>query len=158
MGRSFRKGVAVSKQGEIEQADNPILIYDGHCGLCHRAVRYVMDRDRHKRFRFAANTSNVGKRILAELGLDAEHPPETMVVVVGRRYATHSDAALEIARQLGGVHRLAAAGRLMPRVLRDMIYKCIAANRYRLFGRYDECRLPTAADRSRFLDVDESGA
>lgn len=140
-----------------DKAEDPILIYDGHCGLCHRAVRYVIDRDRQKRFRFAANTSKVGKRILTDLGLDAGHPPETMIVVVGRCYRTHSDAALEIANQLGGVHRLAIVGRIVPRVLRDVIYKCVAANRYRLFGRFDECRLPTASDRARFLDVDEWG-
>lgn len=142
--------------GETEVTSHPILIYDGHCGLCHRAVRYILNRDRQKRFRFAANSSQAGRRLLVEVGLDPDQPPESMVVVVGHRHAMHSDAALEIANQLGGIHRLAVAGWIIPKFVRDGLYKFIAANRYRVFGRYDQCRLPTASDRAQFLDAQES--
>ena len=146
----------MERQDRPEATHLPILIYDGHCGLCHRAVRYVLERDRQKRFRFAANSSTVGSALLADLGVAVGHPPETMVLVVGPRFFTHSDAALEIERQLGGIHRLVAmAGGLVPRGVRNFLYRRVAANRYRLFGRYDACRLPTASDRAQFLVADE---
>ena len=138
-----------------DTADHPILIYDGRCGLCHKAVRYVIERDRRDRFRFAANTTPTGRRLLAEAGFPTDPPPESMVLLADGRAYLHSDATLKIAALLGGVHALAAPGRLLPKFVRDKLYRLMAARRYRLFGKYDACRLPSPAERARFLDAAE---
>lgn len=134
---------------------DPVLIYDGRCGLCHKAVRHILKYDRAGRFRFAANTTPTGLRLLREVGFAGDTPPETMVLISGGRAFTHSDAALEIARRLGGIHALAAPGRLVPRFLRDRLYTFVANRRYRIFGSYETCRLPSPAERARFLDAGE---
>ena len=136
-------------------ADHPVLVYDGRCGLCHKAVRHILKYDRAGRFRFAANTTPTGLRLLHEAGFTGDTPPETMVLPSGGRAFTHSGAALEIARHLGGIHALAAPGRLVPRFLRDRLYTFVASRRYRIFGSYEACRLPSPAERARFLDAGE---
>lgn len=133
---------------------NYILIYDGHCGLCHRAVRHILRNDRPGTFRFAASTTPTGRRLLAEAGF--ETPPESMVLIAGGRVYTHSSAALEIARGLGGIHRLAMPFRLVPRPLRDRLYKLVARTRYRFFGRFETCQLPGSQEQGRFLDAGEA--
>jgi predicted DCC family thiol-disulfide oxidoreductase YuxK len=138
--------------------NSPVLIYDGRCGLCHRAVRHILKYDRTGKFRFAANTTPTGLSLLAEAGFESGKPPETMVLLADDRVFTHSAAAFEIARQLGGIHALAAPGRLVPRVLRDRLYSLVARLRYRIFGKYDACRLPSPAERARFLDAGELAA
>ncbi len=138
--------------------NSPVLIYDGRCGLCHRAVRHILKFDRTSKFRFAANTTPTGRRLLTEAGFASGQPPETMVLLDNGRVYTHSDAALQIARQLGGIHALAAPGRLVPRAIRDRLYSLVARLRYRIFGKYDACRLPSPAERARFLDAGEVAA
>ncbi len=135
--------------------DRPVLVYDGRCGLCHKAVRHILKYDRAGRFRFAANTTPTGQRLLREAGFPGGSPPNTMVLLSGGRVFTHSGAALEIARRLGGIHALAAPGRLVPRFIRDRLYTFVASRRYRIFGSYETCRLPSPAERSRFLDAGE---
>lgn len=131
-----------------------VLIYDGHCGLCHRAVRHILRHDRAGKFHFAANTTPTGRRLLAEAGF--ETPPESMVVLAGGHVHTHSAAALEIARGLGGIHLLALPFWLVPRPLRDKLYGLVARTRYRLFGRFETCHLPSPQERGRFLDAGEA--
>lgn len=140
---------------ETDPMPGLVLIYDGRCGLCHKSVRHILNYDRQGRFRFAANTTPTGRRLLMDAGLTVDPPPESMVLVSEGRVFTHSDAALEIARQLGGIHSLALPGRLVPHFLRDRLYTFIANRRYRLFGHYETCRLPSPGERAKFLDAGE---
>jgi predicted DCC family thiol-disulfide oxidoreductase YuxK len=141
---------------------HPILLYDGVCGLCNRLVRFVLRRDPAGMFRFAALQSPLAERILARHGVDARDL-DTLYVVENAEHADEkllprSDAVIFILRRLGGAGRSFwwLAGfllQLLPRAVRDWGYGVVARSRYRMFGRYDACPLPTEETRSRFLDL-----
>ncbi len=125
------------------------------CNLCNATVDFVIRRDSKNAFLFAAQQSEIGQKIMTELGLEAEKM-ETVAVVEfleneKPRVWLRSDAALEIARRLGGGWRFFSILKILPRGLRDFFYGLVARNRYRVFGKKDTCRLPTAGERERFL-------
>jgi predicted DCC family thiol-disulfide oxidoreductase YuxK len=137
----------------------PILFYDGVCGLCDRTVQFVLRHDRDGRFRFAALQSARAHRILARHGRDPSRL-DTMYLLVNpggptERLLDRSDGIVRVLEQLGGVWRLSAAARVVPRFVRDRAYDLVARNRYRWFGRYDRCVLPPPNMRARFLDDGE---
>lgn len=127
----------------------PIVLYDGECGLCARSVRFILDHDRLCIFRFATLQGETGKALLSQYNAT----PRSVVLIADGQAFQHSTAVLEILKRLrGGWTLLAVAGRLVPEALRDWGYKVIAHHRHRLGGSADHCRLPSAADRERFLD------
>ena len=129
-----------------------IVLFDGVCNLCNGAVQFIIDRDRNDHFRFASLQSETGARILAEHGRVAPTgDPESIVLVENGVIYERSSAALRIARHLGALWPLLFAGVVVPRFLRDAIYKYIARNRYRWFGKSETCRVPTAELRGKFL-------
>jgi predicted DCC family thiol-disulfide oxidoreductase YuxK len=135
---------------------NPILLYDGVCGLCNRFVLFVLKRDAADSFRFASLQSDFAAAILQRHGRDPRDL-DTLYLVTNyqqpdENLTARSDAVLAVLRQLGGFWRAAAfALRLVPRWLRDWKYSLVARTRYRLFGKYDACPLPQEKDRHRFL-------
>lgn len=145
---------------------DPILLYDGVCGLCNRIVRFVVKRDLKGTFRFAALQSAVAIRVLSAHG---ENPQEldTFYVLlnhdlegsntspdVGKEsLLSRSDAVSFVLIELGGIWRLLGdLLRILPRFAGNLFYRLIARNRYRIFGRYETCPLPSAATRARFLE------
>jgi predicted DCC family thiol-disulfide oxidoreductase YuxK len=136
----------------------PIVLYDGVCGLCNRLVQFLLRRDREDRLRFASLQSEFSEPILRRHHANPQDL-DTVYVVIDyggqhERLLARSDAVLELYRCLGGVWRMiAAAARIIPRPLRDAIYKLVARNRYRLFGKSDSCMLPQPEYRAKFLDV-----
>ena len=140
---------------------NPILLYDGICGLCNRFVRFTLRRDREAVFRFAPLQSPRALEVLRRHGFD---PAENTTVVVVLDYNTpneqllfRSEAALFVVSHCAVPWPLLARfGARIPHPVRDALYRCIARFRYRLFGRYDSCPLPDPSVRQRFLDL-ESG-
>ena len=127
-----------------------VVYYDGLCGLCDRAVQFLLARDRAARLRFAPLQ---GETARATLPTALRTPPlETLVVVHRGEVLTRSAAALVALREVGGgwamVSRLLA---LVPRAVRDAGYAAIARRRDAWFGRLDACRLPTPSERERFL-------
>jgi predicted DCC family thiol-disulfide oxidoreductase YuxK len=127
-----------------------IVVFDALCPLCSANARFLLRRDRARRFRLAWAQSDAGRALYRRFGLDADDP-ETMLVVDGDRLLRDSDAVLAIARGLGRPWSAAAAFRLVPRRVRDRAYRWIARNRYRLFGRRRTCWLPAPEDRDRLL-------
>ncbi|MBL7796724.1 MAG: thiol-disulfide oxidoreductase DCC family protein [Saprospiraceae bacterium] len=128
----------------------PILLFDGVCNLCNASVQWVLQRDRAAVFRFAALQSEAGQALLARFGLETAHF-DTVVLVDGDRIFTRSDAALEILRRLGMPWSALAILRWVPRRLRDAVYNWVARNRYRWFGRQEQCLLPRKEWAQRFL-------
>jgi predicted DCC family thiol-disulfide oxidoreductase YuxK len=129
----------------------PILIFDGVCVLCSRSVRFVLRHDRNKRFRFATTQSETGHMLMAERGLDAANPA-SVVLIDGPLTFVESAAAIRVLRSLGfGWRAVAGVMWLVPRPLRDMVYRGIAKRRYRWFGQRDTCYLPQPDDATRFL-------
>jgi predicted DCC family thiol-disulfide oxidoreductase YuxK len=136
---------------------NPIVLYDGVCGLCNRLTQFILKHDTHDRFLFASLQSDLAAKVLKRHGADA-HDLDTVYVVIdyeqpGEHLLARSDAILYIGTQLGGIWSFTKTGRLLPKVLRDALYKIVARNRYRVFGKHETCLLPEAKHRNKFLDV-----
>lgn len=129
---------------------NPIVLFDGVCNLCSGSVQFVLKRDPEARFRFASLQSEAGQTIQAEHGLDPGVLSSVLLLEDGRLYR-ESDAALRIARHLPGAWKLLTVFKIIPRPIRDGMYRFIARNRYRWFGKAETCWLPTSELRGRFL-------
>ena len=138
--------------------ENPIILYDGVCGLCNRLVQFLLKHDKRSRLRFASLQSDFAAKVLQRHGIDPKDL-DTLHVIENyeqrdERVLQRSDAILRAGRELGGFWSASAAvAKVIPRALRDAIYRFVARNRYRVFGKYDTCMLPDPNQRSRFLDV-----
>jgi predicted DCC family thiol-disulfide oxidoreductase YuxK len=127
-----------------------IILFDGHCVLCSANARFVLRHDRRRRFRLAAAQSEAGAALQARYGLNRDGLA-TIVVIADGRALTESDAVIAIAAGLGWPWRAAAAARLVPHVVRDPVYRWVARNRYRWFGRRETCWRADPADADRML-------
>ena len=133
------------------EAGRPVILFDGVCNLCTGSVRFVIERDARKHFRFASLQSPVAQELLGAQGRDGDRL-ESVVLVVGERTYRKSTAALLIARRLDGLWPVLAVFLLIPRPLRDAVYGWIGKRRYRLFGKRDVCWQPRPELAERFLD------
>ncbi len=130
--------------------DQPVIVFDGVCNLCNAAVDFIVRQDSEEIFQFASNQSEPGQAIASAAGV-LTFDTDTIVLGVGDQSFVRSDAVLEIASRLGWPWKAASILRVIPRPVRDAAYKLLAANRYRLFGQRETCRVPTPKERSRFL-------
>lgn len=145
-----------SRAREAER--QPILLYDGTCGLCARSVQFVLSHERASHaLRFATLEGPHGQR--ARAAQPALAAVDSVVWIepgeqgTPARVLVRSDAVLAVMRHLGGPWRaLAAIGRVVPRISRDAIYRVVARCRYKVFGREQACLLPSPEQRARFLD------
>jgi predicted DCC family thiol-disulfide oxidoreductase YuxK len=115
-----------------------------------------LKRDKRDRFRFASLQSDLANKLLQRHDRDP-HDLDTVYVVVDyaqptERLLARSDAILFLLEQLGGIWKLTFLGNILPRVVRDGMYKLVAHNRYRVFGKYESCMLPEPKHRAKFLD------
>jgi predicted DCC family thiol-disulfide oxidoreductase YuxK len=135
-------------------AQPTLILFDGVCNLCSGVVRFVIARDPHAHFRFAALQSDAARRACAEVGATppAAVDPDTIIVIADGRALERSDAALAIAARLPFPWPIFGVFRLLPRALRDWLYRFVAKNRYRWFGKSDTCMMPTPELRARFID------
>jgi predicted DCC family thiol-disulfide oxidoreductase YuxK len=141
---------------------HPIILYDGVCGLCNRLNQFVLRRDREGIFRFASLQSPLAARILARHGGNPQdldtvyvvlHHDLTQAAQPDERLLPRSDAVVFVLKGLGGIWKvLGFLVQLLPPFLRDWGYRVVARNRYRVFGRFETCMLPSAGDRSKFID------
>lgn len=127
-----------------------VIVFDGVCVLCNGWVGFLLRHDHAQRYRFAAMQSVSGRRLLAAHGLDPDDPTSFLLIEDGRAW-TDTDAIRRVLIGLGGIGRTAHAIALLPRALRDPLYRLVARNRYRWFGRHDTCLLPTPQQQARFL-------
>jgi predicted DCC family thiol-disulfide oxidoreductase YuxK len=128
----------------------PIVLFDGVCNLCNGSVQFLLKRDPEGRFRFAALQSDAGRSLMAEHGLAVDGLSSVVLIEEGRVWQ-ESSAALRIARHLPGAWKLLWVFAAVPRPLRDAVYRWIARNRYRWFGKSETCWLPTPELKARFL-------
>ncbi|MFY9609728.1 MAG: DCC1-like thiol-disulfide oxidoreductase family protein [Blastocatellia bacterium] len=134
----------------------PVLLYDGQCGFCNKTIQRILRHDKRKAMFFAALQSDYGKSVLTRhpeiAGIDSLVYVEPLDFAYLERVFVRSDAALRVARYLGGPWKLALFGYIIPRSVRDYLYDQFAKRRYRWFGKYDTCPLPSPEVRARFLD------
>lgn len=134
------------------ERQGPVVLFDGVCNLCDASVNFLIDRDRHARLRFASLQSEAARALLRARAIELPAgDPESLMLVEGARVYSESEAVLRLSRHLPAPWRSSAALLVVPRALRDPVYRWIARNRYRWFGRSEVCRVPTPALRARFL-------
>lgn len=130
--------------------NQPIILFDGVCNLCSGIVLFTIKRDPEGVFRYAPLQSEVGQILLRQFNLPADEY-HSFILVEGNRYYSGSTAALRVAKRLKGLWPILYAFILVPKTIRDFIYDIIAKNRYKWFGKKEECLIPTPNIKSRFL-------
>jgi len=127
-----------------------LVIFDGVCNFCNGTVNFIINRDAKGVFCFSPMQSDLakqlaGKHLIKDVGVD------TLLLLKNNTTYTRSNAALEIAKDLTGYWYLLNIFKIIPRPVRDFFYRVVARNRYALFGKRNECMVPTDAVRSRFV-------
>ena len=130
--------------------DDDVILYDGVCVFCSRWVRFVATRDVKRRFRFTAIQSGYGTRLAQAFGISPDDP-DTNAVIHGGIAFFKSDGALTVLSNLQGWGWVRVL-RFVPKPFRDAVYNLVARNRYRIFGKYEECFAPDAAMRARVIE------
>lgn len=134
-----------------------VVFFDGVCGMCNRLVRFLMQADRTGTLLYAALQSDLARERVLPHGVD---PGELDTFVLLTDYGTErervhlrSQAAFELFRVLGGIYTPLSWLRILPVFLTDLGYRLVARFRYRLFGKYDACPIPTPEERAKILAV-----
>ncbi len=128
-----------------------VILFDGVCNLCNGLVNWIIDRDKKNVFRFSSLQSNFGLETIKKLN-PADNYMDTVVYLDGEKTYTESTAILRIFKDLGGLYKLLFTFIIVPSFLRNFIYRIVARNRYKWFGRQETCRVPTPELKSKFLD------
>lgn len=128
-----------------------VIFFDGVCNLCNGAVQFVITHDKNEYFKFAALQSDFAQSMLSDLTLEVKRGDSFILVENGRVFE-QSTAALRIAKKLGGLWPLLYGFIIVPPLIRNAVYRFIAHNRYKWFGKRESCWIPTPALRNRFLD------
>ncbi len=127
-----------------------LVIFDGVCNFCNASSNFIIKRDPSAKFTFTTVQSELGVRILGQLGIDPDDP-NTFVLIKNGEVHLKSSAALQIAKELTGAWSLASYLIVIPSVIRDSVYGLIARNRYALMGKRDTCMVPSAEVKARFI-------
>jgi predicted DCC family thiol-disulfide oxidoreductase YuxK len=128
----------------------PILLFDGHCNLCNAWIQFIVKRDSTGTIRFASLQSGAGRRLLEEHKID-ENYIESLVFFEEENFSVSSTAALRTLSYLDSWQKHLIFLTVIPRSLRDLVYRFIARNRYKWFGRREQCMIPTTELSKRFL-------
>jgi predicted DCC family thiol-disulfide oxidoreductase YuxK len=131
--------------------DVPVVLFDGVCNLCNGSVIFIIKRDAQSKLKFASLQSDYGVEQMKKFNL----PPSSLnsvLLIRGDRLYQKSNAALEIVAMLDGLWPGLYLLKIIPRFLRDLIYDWISRNRYRWFGKKEECMIPTPDMKSRFIN------
>ena len=131
-------------------AANPIILFDGICNLCNGAVQFIIKHDPEKKFLFTSLQSEAGQQLLKQYHLPSENF-DSFLLLQDDTIFYKSSAALKVARQIKSVWKALYIFMIVPKFIRDAVYSWIAANRYKWFGKKDNCMMPTPELQARFL-------
>ena len=131
--------------------EKKIVLFDGVCNLCNKAVTFIIEHDPKDEFRFAALQSDIGEELLAKHNIDRSKIDSIILIKEDKAYIKAS-AALRIAKDLKGLISLVYIFVILPKFITNTIYDFIARNRYDWFGKKDNCMIPTTDLKSKFLD------
>jgi len=129
-----------------------IILFDGVCNLCNSAVQFIIKHDKKDVFRFVALQSNLGKVICNYIGIDQKATDSIILYEPGIAYYYKSQAALQIASELGSFYSLLAIFKVLPKKISDIFYDYIAKNRYKWYGKKEHCMIPSPELKAKFLE------
>ena len=129
-----------------------LILFDGVCNLCNASVLYVIERDKKNVFMFTPLQSDIGKRIVQEYNLDTPKTDSILLYSESSGLASKSSAALQIAKYLGFPNNLMSIFFIVPPFIRNWFYDYIAKNRYKWYGKKEQCMIPTPELKAKFLE------
>jgi predicted DCC family thiol-disulfide oxidoreductase YuxK len=132
-------------------ANKKIILFDGVCNLCNSVVQFIIRHDQKDLFRFVPLQSELGIKICHYIGVDQNKTDSIILYHPGVAYFYKSSAAIEIAKDLGGVFSLLAVCKILPEKISNSIYDYIAKNRYTWYGKKESCMIPSAESKAKFL-------
>ncbi len=129
--------------------ENPVILFDGYCNLCNRTVDFIIRRDKKHHFRFLSlqdpRVNDIFHVVVFPVDIDS------LILAEGNKIYSESDAAIRIAMYLAFPWNSLVILKIIPKKLRDSVYRLIARNRYRWFGKRKTCRIPGPGEQERFL-------
>jgi predicted DCC family thiol-disulfide oxidoreductase YuxK len=128
-----------------------IILFDGICNLCNASVRFMIKYDTNDIFRFVALQSDLGKEIVNHIGITNQNIDSVVLYEPGIAYYYKSDAVLQIAKNLGVFFYFGSIFRFLPTCFRNLLYDYIAKNRYKWFGKQEDCIVLTTELKTKFL-------
>jgi predicted DCC family thiol-disulfide oxidoreductase YuxK len=134
----------------MDKTHQPLIVFDGVCNLCEYSVQFIVKNDRQARFKFVSAQSERGKELQRLHGVDTLKEG-TVILVKNDQVYVKSDAVVEIAKDLGCLWKFLHVLKFIPKPVRDLVYAIISKNRYRWFGKKNECLMPDKNIRDRFL-------
>jgi len=129
-----------------------LILFDGVCNLCNNAVLKIIRQDKNDIFLFTSIQSNIGKNIINELGIDISKIDSIVLYIPGGNYFIKSEAVFKIANEFKGAWKIIQIFRIFPDFLNNLFYDLVARNRYRWFGKKEECMIPSEKLNSKFLN------
>lgn len=137
--------------GAVDKIANPVVFFDGVCNLCSSSVLFIIKRDKKNTFKFNSLQSPNSYELLRAFDTNTEDLQSIILLQNGKIY-TESSAVLQITRQLSGLWPILYVFAVIPKFIRDGLYRIVAKNRYGWFGRKDQCMIPSPALKAKFLD------
>ena len=131
--------------------DKKIILFDGVCNLCDKSVQIIIKNDKKDDFRFVALQSELGEKIINHIKIDRTKTDSIVLYEPGYAYYYKSKAAFRIAIYLGGFYSIVSLFRFLPSFVTDFVYDFIAKNRYKWYGKKDQCMIPTKETLNKFL-------
>ncbi len=132
-------------------SNNYTILFDGVCNLCNSSVQFIIKRDKKKLFRFASLQGKFGQEVLRKNNFSTESL-NTLILMEDEKIFTRSTGVLRMMKHLGAGWSLLYGFIIFPKFIRDAVYNWVSKNRYKWFGKKDECWLPTPALKERFLE------
>ncbi len=127
-----------------------IILYDGLCSFCNQSVQFIIKRDPFEYYKFASLQGEIGQKLLEQLQL--EKNVKAIVLIENEKFYLKSSAALRICMKLKWPWKMFGILLFVPRFIRDFFYDIVAKNRYKWFGKQENCMLPSPNIKKRFLD------
>ncbi|HRO45929.1 thiol-disulfide oxidoreductase DCC family protein [Agriterribacter sp.] len=135
----------------VNNTTNPVILFDGVCNLCNSSVQFIIRKDKKNHFNFTSLQGQTGQFLLQKFNLPPAHY-DSFVLAEGDQVYSQSTAALRVLKKLGLPWSLAYGCIIIPRFIRDAVYRLIAKNRYKWFGKKECCMIPSAELSAKFLD------
>jgi len=131
--------------------DKKIVLFDGFCNLCDSSVQFIIRHDKNDVFRFLPLQSELGQQVIRYIGIDTAKTDSIILYEPGIAYHYKADAAISIAKTIGGVYALMGVFSLVPKAIANAVYDYVARNRYKWYGKKESCMMPTPEIKAKFL-------